>query len=366
MKIAIAGTRGIPNNYGGFEQCAEFLSVRLAERGHEVTVYSTHNHPFQEKNFNGVTIHHCYNPEDKIGTPGNFIYDYLCMKHAVKNKFDILLVLGYTTASVFYPLMNFGASALITNMDGLEWKRDKWNSVVKKLAKWFEKLGALHSPHLVSDNEKIREYLLKTYNRDSSFIAYGCLPFSDPDESVLKSYGVEKNTYGILIARMEAENNIEMILRGFTDSDQKNKLLVVGKPVTAYGKRMVELFGNDPRIVFTGGIYNLMHLNNLRYYSKYYLHGHSVGGTNPSLLEAMASGALIIAHGNEFNKAILENDALFFTDASILKQLLNSLPMDTVLRSAAISNNLKKVKEIYNWDSITTLYENLFRSVIQK
>ncbi|MBL0341524.1 MAG: DUF1972 domain-containing protein [Bacteroidetes bacterium] len=366
MKIAIAGTRGVPNNYGGFEQCAEFLSVLLAQRGHEVTVYSTHYHPFQEKKFNGVTVHHCYNPEHKIGTAGNFIYDYLCMKHAVNNKFDVLLVLGYTTASIFYPLMNFGSTALVTNMDGLEWKRDKWNSVVKKLAKWFEKLGANYSQYLVSDNEKIREYILKTYQKDSTFIAYGCLPFLNPDDAVLKSYDVEKHSYGILIARMEAENNIEMILNGFTSSNEKNKLLVVGNPDTPYGKRMLETFGKDPRVVFTGGIYNLSHLNNLRYFSNYYLHGHSVGGTNPSLLEAMASGSFIIAHGNEFNQSILGKDALYFNDPQSLRELFNVHLPQPELRTVAIAGNLEKVKLIYNWDKITDLYEQLFNKVIKR
>ncbi len=366
MKIAIAGTRGIPNNYGGFEQCAEFLSVLLAERGHEVIVYNTHYHPYQKNVFNGVSIHHCYNPENKIGTAGNFIYDYLCMKHAIKNKCDVLLVLGYTTASVFYPLINFKSTALITNMDGLEWKRDKWNSTVKKLAKWFEKLGALYSQHLVSDNEKIREYIFNTYNRDSDYIAYGCLPFNDTEEAILSEYEVEKGSYGIVIARMEAENNIEMILEGFSRSSQKTKLLVVGNPVTALGKKMVEVYGNDPRIRFTGGIYNLKHLNNLRYFSKYYLHGHSVGGTNPSLLEAMASSSLVIAHGNDFNKVILGNDGLFFNSATNLMEILNSSTYEPGFRTAAIANNLVKVKNIYNWENITNLYEQLFQKVTGK
>lgn len=366
MKIAIAGTRGIPNNYGGFEQCAEFLSVRLAQRGHEVTVYSTHYHPYQENKFEGVTIRHCYNPENKIGTPGNFIYDYLCMRDAVKNNFDVLLVLGYTTASVFYPYMNFRKTALITNMDGLEWKRDKWNPVVKKMAKYFEKLGAMHSQHLVSDNEKIREYILKTYNRDSDFIAYGCMPFESPDESVLKEYKVEKGKYGILIARMEAENNIEMILQGFVASKQDCKLLVVGNPVTKYGIRMKETYGTDSRVVFTGGIYNLNHLNNLRYYSKFYFHGHSVGGTNPSLLEAMASSAYIIAHGNEFNKAILGDDALYFNDHGSLSKLLNNYIYADEMRKNGVVRNLEKVKNIYNWEHITNLYENLFKRIVKQ
>jgi len=287
------------------------------------------------------------------------------MRDAVKEKAEILLVLGYTTASVFFPLMNFRNSVLITNMDGLEWKRDKWNSLVKKLAKWFERLGARHSHYLVSDNEKIREYLLNTYGRDSSFIAYGCEPFTDPDVEVLSRYDVEKCAYGILVARMEAENNIDMILDGFTASKETGKLLVVGNLVTAYATRMVEKYGSDQRIVFKGGIYDQNHLNNLRHFARFYFHGHSVGGTNPSLLEAMASGSFIIAHGNEFNKAILGDDALYFKDASGLSEVINQFSAYKN-RDQSVKNNLDKVIHTYNWNSICNQYEDLFNKVLQK
>src|SRR5688572_23475553 len=190
MKIAIAGTRGIPNKYGGFEQCAEFLSVLLVQKGHQVTVYNSHDHSFQESTFEGVQIVHIFNPENTIGTTGNFMYDLNCMRHAVSHEFDILLVLGYTTASIFYPFINFGKTVLITNMDGLEWKRDKWNFLVKKLARKFEKLGAIHSHHLVADNKKIKAYLDREYGKTSTWIAYGCTKFTHPDEKVLNDFGL--------------------------------------------------------------------------------------------------------------------------------------------------------------------------------
>lgn len=366
MKIAIAGTRGIPNNYGGFEQCAEFLSVLLAQKGHRVTVYSTHYHPYRLNAFKGVHVKHCFNPEKHIGTAGNFIYDYLCMRDAVKQEYDILLVLGYTTASVFYPFMNYKKTVLITNMDGLEWKRDKWNNIVKKLAKWFEKLGAMHSHYLVADNMKIKEYYQKTYNRDATFIAYGCQAFTDPDERVLLKQGVEKFKYSILVARMEAENNVAMILEGFTKSNQQGKLLVVGNLTTGYGQQMQLQYGNDSRVQFTGGIYDLQQLNNLRYYSQYYFHGHSVGGTNPSLLEAMASGAFIVAHKNDFNESILGDDALYFSDAVSLTTLMNNSNVEQKARTEAVTDNYKKVENIYNWNIIADKYEQLFSALINK
>ena len=363
MKIAIVGTRGIPNNYGGFEQCAEYLSVILSSRGHDVIVYNTHYHPYTEPFFRGVKVKHVWNPEYTVGTAGNFIYDFLCMRDSVKEKVDILLVLGYTTASVFFPLMRFGKSVLVTNMDGLEWRRDKWSDTVKKLALWFEKLGAKYSHHMVSDNEKIREYLLNAYGKDSTFIPYGCEPFANPNPKSLNGYGVEPGKYTILIARMEAENNILMVLEGYAKSTTNEPLLVVGNMVTGYAHMLAQRFGNDKRIRFTGGIYNQEDLNNLRYYSKFYFHGHSVGGTNPSLLEAMASNVYIMAHGNEFNRAVLGNDAAFFTDSDTVAKLVDKFQRDTNVE-AAISSNMMKVKEQYNWTRIADQYEELFLKVI--
>lgn len=359
MKIAIVGTRGIPNNYGGFEQCAEYLSVILASRGHDVTVYNTHYHPYAEPFFRGVKIKQIWNPEFTIGTAGNFIYDFLSMRHALKQQVDILLVLGYTTASVFFPVMSFGKSILVTNMDGLEWKRDKWSETVKKLALWFEKLGARYSHHMVSDNAKIREYLLQTYAKDSTFIPYGCEPFLKPDATVLKGYGVEPGRYGILIARMEAENNILMVLEGYVQSNSTEPLLVVGNMVTPYATMLAERFGSDQRIRFTGGIYNQDDLNNLRYHAKYYFHGHSVGGTNPSLLEAMASSVFIIAHGNEFNRAVLGDDAMFFEASHQVTGIVERFDRDASVEGA-IHANMGKVKELYNWTRIADQYEALF------
>jgi len=143
-------------------------------------------------------------------------------------------------------------------------------------------------------------------------------------------------------------------------------LLVVGNPVTKYGIRMKETYRTDSRVIFTGGIYNLNHLNNLRYYSKFYFHGHSVGGTNPSLLEAMASSAFIIAHGNEFNKAILGDDALYFNNHGSLSKLLNDYIYAHDLSERAIAMNLEKVKNIYNWEHITNSYENLFKRIVKQ
>ncbi len=364
MKIAITGSRGIPNNYGGFEQCAENLAVLLVEAGHDVTVYNPHYHDYNESTFHGVRIVKQWNPEKSIGTAGNFIYDYNCMQHALQQRCDILLVLGYTTASVFFPFLRKRKSVLVTNMDGLEWKRDKWNAVVKKLAKWFEALGARHSDFLVSDNREIARYLKDEYGKESTFIAYGAEVFDQPEAAVLSKYNVAERSYDLLIARLEKENNIETILDGVVLSGSKMPFLVIGKHETPYGELLKQKYASTRNIRFMGGIYNLNHLNNLRYYARFYFHGHSVGGTNPSLLEAMASDAFILAHDNAFNRDVLGSSAFYFPDSSVAAALLIDADKLEASRTTFVAANREKIRTEYNWKKIAGEYEALFKRVL--
>lgn len=364
MRIAITGSRGIPNNYGGFEQCAENLAVLLAEAGHEVTVYNPDYHNFTNDDYRGVRIVRKWNPEKKTGTAGNFIYDYLCMSHALSEKCDILLVLGYTTASVFFPFLRKRKSILVTNMDGLEWKRDKWNSLVKKLAKWFESLGARYSDYLISDNREIRNYLLREYKTDSTFIAYGAEIFDQPDESILAQYQLVAGQYDLLIARLEKENNIETILDGIVLAAGSTPFLVIGKHETAYGKYLQQKYASTPTIRFMGGIYNMNHLNNLRWFGRYYFHGHSVGGTNPSLLEAMASGAYILSHNNLFNRDVLGDQCWYFSNPEEVATLLADTARLESTRKTYIAAQREKIIQNYNWKKIAGEYEELFLKIV--
>ena len=366
MRIAITGSRGIPNNYGGFEQCAENLAVLLVKAGHEVTVYNPDYHEYNQPDYHGVRIVKIGNPEKKIGTAGNFIYDYGCMKHALKEKCDILLVLGYTTASVFFPFLRKGKSILVTNMDGLEWKRDKWNAAIKKLAKWFESLGAKYSDHLVSDNGEIRNYLLQEYGKDSTFIAYGAEIFDQPDANILQQYNIAPGEYDLLIARLEKENNIETILDGIVLSGVQKPFLVIGKHQTAYGEFLKNKYKDHPGIRFMGGIYNLNHLNNIRWYGRYYFHGHSVGGTNPSLLEAMASGAYIISHNNLFNRDVLGEHAFYFGNPREVAALLSKTEDLEAKRKEYIGVQTEKIRSQYNWKKIAGEYEELFKRLLNQ
>jgi glycosyltransferase involved in cell wall biosynthesis len=362
MKVGILGTRGIPNNYGGFEQFADFLAGGLVERGREVYVYNSHNHPYQERTYQGAHLIHINDPEHKVGTVGQFIYDFNCIMDSRKRGFDILLQLGYTSSSVWSSLMPKSA-IIVTNMDGLEWKRSKYSKAVQLFLKQAERWAARTSDHLVSDSVGIQAYLKEKYQLDSTYIPYGAEVFRNPNAESLKEYAVEAGQFALLIARMEPENNIETILKAYKQLENPMPLLVVGRTDNAFGSYLKKHYASNPVIRFMEGIYDLEKLNNLRYYSSIYFHGHSVGGTNPSLLEAMAASSFIIAHDNVFNKAILGEDAAYFKDSPQLLELLQTT-RDEESKQNAIRHNLEKVERKYSWSQIINSYDDLFANLV--
>lgn len=360
MKIAILGTRGIPNYHGGFEQFAEFFAVYLAKNGEEVYVYNSSLHPYKESNYKGATIISCHDPEDKLGTPGQFLYDLNCILDARKRNFDIILQLGYTSSTIWWWLMPKKAK-IVTNMDGLEWKRTKYSKNVQSFLKYAEKLGAVHSDHLIADSLGIQTYLKNKYNKNSTYIAYGANVFENPNHQVLEKYHVNIEQYSMLIARFEPENNLEMILDGVSTSNYKETFLVVGKHETEYGEYLKSKYKQFDQIKFVGGIYDLEELNNLRHYSRLYFHGHSVGGTNPSLLEAMASNCLICANNNEFNAGVLKENAFYFRNAEEVKKLYQQLKKTA--HKDLLSSNRQAINNEFSWEIINKKYYDLLKNI---
>ncbi len=357
MKIGILGTRGIPNQYGGFEQLAEYLSVGLLNKSFEVFVYNTHNHTYQEKAWNGVHIVHCYNPEHKLKTAGQFIYDLNCILDARKRNFDVLLILGYTSISVWGRLFPRNA-AIIINMDGLEWKRTKYAGRVRKFLFYAERLAVKFCDYFVADSTAIQKYLQSKYDVPSTFIAYGAEIPGEADERDLVEKSLSKYNYFLIIARMEPENNIEMVLDGFSSSNSTKKMIIIGNPANQFGTYLQNKFRNDQRIIFLGAIYDKSKLHSLKAFSALYFHGHSAGGTNPSLLEAMASGALIAANNNEFNVALLQKDAYYFLDAEEVRKLVEEVPHGQKEKNM-IANNIRKIQEDFTWSKIIDRYADL-------
>jgi len=356
LKIAILGTRGIPNSHGGYEQFTEYFAKYLVEKGYETYVYNSSLHPYKENLWKGIHIIHKKDPEDKIGTAGQFIYDLNCIMDIRKKKFDVVFQLGYTSSSVWNWLLPKNIK-LITNMDGLEWKRSKYSKIVQNFLEYAESLAIKHSDILIADSIGIKEYLKNKYHVDSEYIAYGVETDNEYDHSILNNLNLTKYSYNMLIARIEPENNIEIILDGLIKSKSNQIFLVIGNVDNSFGKYLVEKFKSHGHIKFIGSIYNLPKLNSLRENSNIYFHGHSVGGTNPSLLEAMASHALICAHDNIFNRLILGESAFYF---------LNERDISTILQTknkndyqSFLDQNYKRVIHDFSWETINQKYEQL-------
>lgn len=355
LRIAILGTRGIPNHYGGFEHISEYVSDGLVKRGHSVTVYNSHNHPYQQGTWHGVDIVHCYDPEYLLGAAGQFVYDFNCIMDARRKKFDVVLIMGYTSSSIWGALYP-GQSTIITNMDGLEWKRSKYSRQVQEFLKYAEKLAVKYSDHYISDSVAIKAYLGEKYAIDSKYIPYGADVLGDEERAEMPLNANVNPDYFLLMARMEPENNIETILEGFNNSNSNKKFKVIGDTRNRFGKFITNKFNNDERIQFEGPIFDNTRVRAMQNNSYLYFHGHSVGGTNPSLLEAMASEALIAAHNNPFNQAVLTTDAFYFNNSADVRQLVETVRRQAP-ESAMVRNNLYKIQNQFNWENIIDQYE---------
>lgn len=361
MKIAILGTRGIPNYYGGFEVCAEEMGVRLAEKGHIISVYCEHLHPVNDTKWKGVHRIKTYNPENRLGTFGQFVYDLNSNLHARKGSYDIILHLGYTSDSVWHPLWS-SKSRHIVNMDGMEWKREKYAAPVRRFLKWAEKLATIKADYLVADAIPIQAYLENTYKLPVEYIPYGANIPDEINENVLEKYGLSKGKYDLIIARMIPDNNIEMAIRAKINSKETFPLVIFGDN-TKFRRSTEYKYRSDKRIQFQEANFDVETINSLRSLCRYYIHGHSMGGTNPSLLEAMACSCRILAHDNPFNRSVTGSGAKYFSTVDELCERMDENP-EILIPEHHLEDNIQKIRTQYNWEVVSNQYEKLFYEVV--
>lgn len=359
LKIAILGSQGIPAEFGGFETFAEQLATRLVQRDFSVTVFCEGGGKNSPASYQGITLKYVKTP--RITALRSIWFDTVCIIKCLR-KYDIVYMLGYSVAFAFILPVIFG-DRLLVNMDGLEWKRAKWSDFAKKYLRVMEKLAFKCATIAVADAEGIAEHLRKTYGRPEKIvmIPYGAdIIDKPPDPALLEPYGLEEKGYYLVVCRLEPENHVLEIMEGFSSTAGKRKLVIVGdhQAGTSYTKMLTNR--NDARIIFLGTVFDQDRLTALRYYCYAYLHGHSVGGTNPSLLEAMACGNFVIAHDNVFNREVTGNRAWYFSDSEDVQQLIEKLETEGPPQDAIEAfRNLMKNK--YNWDVIAENYARLFQ-----
>lgn len=355
MKVAILGTRGIPNRYGGFERFAEELSQELSKRGYRVYVTSPADHSCEELNANSIFKVNLRVPRFLTPNLATLYYDYISLKWAIRNNVDVVIECGHS----FAPLLLFISASIrgkiITNPDGIEHKRKKWGWIAKSYLRFSEYLAFKLSAQLVCDNRALVQYYSTRYKRWLHYIPYGAHPLMQapgrPD--VLDKLHI--NEYYLLITRITPENNVETVLSYFAHSGQP--CLVVGDLISSYAKKIVGKYSHFRNIHLLGAIYDQQILNGLRFYCKAYIHGHSAGGTNPSLLEAMACGCFIIAHDNPFNRDILEEQGLYFKNIATLGSCISQFEkLNDVEVNRVKEQNIQAIERNFLWEKVALAY----------
>lgn len=366
-RVSILGCRGIPAKYGGFETFAERLSLYLVSRGWEVTVYcqeySSHSQKIWQKNWQGIRLVHI--PVSGKNALSSIIFDWKCILHAVQEK-NIILTLGYNTAIFCFWFRLFGMVNII-NMDGLEWCRQKWKLHEKVWLYINERFGCWFGNHLIADHPEIKLHLMTRVPAEKiTIIPYGWDKVTSADATLLKQYNLTPNNYAIVIARPEPENNILEIVSAFSSQPRGIKLVVLGRYLTescSYHKQVVEAASDE--VIFPGAIYEPSVTKALRFYTRLYIHGHTVGGTNPSLVEALAAGSPVLAHYNRFNRWVAGPETHYFTNQLECEQKLDRLLYDTIELQRMRKASLKRHQEEFADQKDLKLYASVLEKYAQ-
>jgi glycosyltransferase involved in cell wall biosynthesis len=363
MKIALIGTRGVPASYGGFETCVEEVGQRLAEKGHDVTVYCRKSY-YKNKLDNYLGMKLIYLPNLRKKSLDTMSHTFLSVLHTLFKGYDVYMVFNAANSLFILPLRLLGKKIII-NTDGLEWKRSKWGFWGRTYYKISEKLACLFATRLVSDSKGIKEYYKKTYDTDSTEIAYGAYVQHWKNPKRLSELRIKPHEYFLQITRFEPENNPLLTTKAFKRLNTTKKLVVVGgNPYPTEYTKQIRLEANG-NIILPGFIYDQDLLKELWCLCFAYVHGNEVGGTNPALLQSMASGCFTIAIDVLFNRDALADCGIYFKkDIKSLAEKMqwaldNEEKLDEFKEKAQVS-----IFENYSWEKITDQYEQLFYEVI--
>lgn len=356
MKVSIIGTVGIPANYGGFETLVEQLVRHNHSDELQYTVYcSTKSYSDQRWVYHGAKTEY-------VGFNANGIqsipYDIISLMRASRTS-DVIVILGVSGCS-FLPIYRiFSKKKIIINIDGLEHRRNKWNKWVRRFLKFSEKQAVKYGDIIVTDNKGITNYVMAEYGKSSELIAYGGdHVISDlPEEeqiNIITEYNLTKNNYALGICRIEPENNVHIILEAYEQHPEKTLLFIGNWQRSEYGRNLFNRYKNSTNIKLISAVYVLDRLYALRNNCQVYLHGHSAGGTNPSLVEAMFFAKPIIAFDCIYNRESTENKAIYFSSATDLSSKLTNIQQSIGDELLEIANRR------YRWEQITNQYENLY------
>lgn len=360
LRIAICGVRGIPHTYGGSEAWSIQLAPRLVERGHEVIVYCRRS-LFRERPefYKGVRLIYLPSIETKVlGTP---THTFFVMLDVLFRRVDVLLVVNVAnTLHCILPRL-FGIHVAI-NVDGLDWKRDKWGPIGKRFFYWNARLvGKICPKGVYTDAYEMHRRYLEEFGTPSACLTPGASIETSTNPEIVRQYGLEPFQYYLIASRLVPENNADLIVKGFEQTRSQRLLAIAGN--ANYRSEFVDRLKQtkDPRVRFLGHVGNIEHVKELHCNAYAYLHGHSLGGTNPSLLKALGCGNCVLALNTPFNSEVLQDcGVLFDQDPADLAARIEDLEQD---QSAVQEYRLRapeRIREAFTWEHITDQHEELF------
>ena len=368
-RLSILGTRGVPAQHGGFETFAEYLALYLVKRGWEVTVYCQADDATESvtKYDDWQGVRRVIIPVSRSGAAGTIEFDWKSVLHSIKFSKSLVLTLGYNTA-VFCLLQRFVGIKNVINMDGIEWMRDKWKPHERAWLWLNERIGCLVGNHLVADHPQIQAHLETRVTGDKiTMIPYGARPAESADVGLLQRYGLEAGRFVSVIARPEPENSVLEVVQAFSRKKRNFKLVMLGNysPEKNYFHRNVLDAASD-EVVFPGAIYDKATVDAIRVYSRIYVHGHRVGGTNPSLIEALGSKSAVLAHDNRFNRWVVGEGARYFSDVDTCEAQIEFLLSDDAAVEEMKRASWERFCRDFTWDIVLGKYERLLSKWAEK
>ena len=359
--VRVLGTHGVPAGYGGFETAAENIARFLVRRGWRVVVYCQVDGrgPVTDDTWQGIERVHI--PVEQPGWRGTSLFDLRSIRHAAAHR-DLCLTFGYNTA-IFNAAQRLRGIPNVINMDGMEWTRSRWGLTKQGILLANERIACRVGDHLIADHPVINDYLRK-HARPSKIttIAYGADPVEDAPTAPLDALGLRSGEFSTVICRPIPENSLLEIVSAFSRRERHHRLVVLGTFEASGDPYHDEILrAASSEVVFPGAIYDPDVVAALRFHSRCYVHGHTVGGTNPSLVEAMAAANPVLAHDNVYNRWVAGDRTRFFSTADELAQLFDELLDDEEELGAMSKSSRERHRAEFTWEHVAGQYERLLR-----
>ncbi|WP_176697138.1 DUF1972 domain-containing protein [Microbacterium sp. 3J1] len=365
LTIAMVGTRGVPAAYGGFETAVEEVGRRLVDRGHDVVVY-TRGSETREKEYLGMRVVHL--PAVPVKQIETLSHTGLSTLHLMLGRRPDAAFVFNAANSPFLPLLRLRRVPTALHMDGLEWRRSKWGPRGKAYYRWAEQFGVRTADALIADAPGIADYYAHQFHVPTEMIRYGAPLLESVADGRIDELGLTPGGYHVVVARFEPENHVLEIVEGYRRSAATRPLVVVGSaPYSSeYTQRIQQAAQGDERIRLVGGVYDQELLDALYFHALTYGHGHSVGGTNPSLLRAMGAGTAVIAYDVGFNREVLNDQGWFFSSPADAAQAFEEAEADAGTTARLGDAARARARVAFRWDDVADAYETLARSLAAK